>query len=301
MIPRNSGLPARKMVRFRTHKDNQKNVKIEIVEGGDDRGINVTRIGKCIIDDIPKGTPKGSNVDVRFDYKPDGRLTIHACLPEIDRKITMTLDRAAGLTDEEIDSWMKRLDSGLSDAMLAELPQSAPESSGEIVAASGSESPRTGSPGTSNAAAVLSMSSAPTQESSGKATNRSAGERSAPLLGRPPMIDVGDKSTCETGFSANQTHPLPVPIGSCADVVREKPDLELDPKDATSASKADESDLAMLAALGGRPKMPGTTSPEVPFIVTESPVGTPKRLTTEASDKKGKPKKTGGLFGRKQK
>ncbi|MCD0459754.1 Hsp70 family protein [Roseiconus lacunae] len=121
MIPRNSHLPARKMVRFRTHSDNQANVKIEIVEGGDDRGTNATRIGRCVVDDLPRGTPRGTNVDVRFDYARDGRLTVQASLPEIDRKITMTLDRAAGLTDDQMAFWSERLHEGVSDAMLAAL------------------------------------------------------------------------------------------------------------------------------------------------------------------------------------
>ena len=122
MIPRNSRLPASKMVRFRTHEDNQANVKIDIVEGGDDRGINATTIGKCIVDDLPTGTPKGTNVNVRFDYTPDGRLTVHASLPKINRKISMTLDRAAGLSRDDMKLWAKRLDDGLGDAGLAALP-----------------------------------------------------------------------------------------------------------------------------------------------------------------------------------
>ena len=108
MIPRNSSLPARKRVRFRTHQDNQVNVKIEIIEGGDDKGTNATAIGKCLVNDLPPKLPKGTNVDVQFDYTQDGRLTVRASLPEVDRKIKMTLNRAAGLSDEEVDLWTGR-------------------------------------------------------------------------------------------------------------------------------------------------------------------------------------------------
>ncbi|TWT89347.1 Hsp70 family protein [Stieleria varia] len=115
MIPRNSPLPARKRVRFRTHKDNQPNVKIDVVEGGDDRGTNATSIGKCLVDDLPAKTPKGTNVDVQFDYTQDGRLTVRASLPEMDRKIKLTLNRAAGLSDEQIEAWRERMEKGLGD------------------------------------------------------------------------------------------------------------------------------------------------------------------------------------------
>ena len=38
MIGRNSRLPATREIRFRTHRGNQPNVKIHVVEGGDDAG-----------------------------------------------------------------------------------------------------------------------------------------------------------------------------------------------------------------------------------------------------------------------
>ena len=115
MIPRNSSLPCQKQMRFRTHQNNQANVKIEIIEGGDDKGTNATKIGKCIVDKLPKNTPKGTSIDVLFDYGQDGRLKIGAELPDIDRNVQMTLDRAAGLSSDEIDSWRKRIDDGLVD------------------------------------------------------------------------------------------------------------------------------------------------------------------------------------------
>ena len=59
MIPRNSALPARKMMIFRTHSDNQSNVKINVIEGGDDRGTGATGIGKCVVENLPPKTPKG--------------------------------------------------------------------------------------------------------------------------------------------------------------------------------------------------------------------------------------------------
>ncbi len=115
MIPRNSSLPAQKRTLFRTHSDNQINVKIEVVEGGNDKGVNATKIGKCVVDDLPPKLPKGTEVDVRFDYAQDGRLTVSAVLPSVDRKVQMALDRAAGLSDAEIESWKLRIADGLID------------------------------------------------------------------------------------------------------------------------------------------------------------------------------------------
>ncbi len=131
MIPRNSKLPARKRVRFRTHADNQKNVKVQVVEGGDQRGTNATKIGKFLVDDLPAETPKGTSVDVQFDYAQDGRLTVSAQLPSIDCQATLTLNRAAGLSDEMLKKWRGRIQSGLGDPEPSESSEAEPETSSD--------------------------------------------------------------------------------------------------------------------------------------------------------------------------
>jgi len=119
MIKRNTSLPARKSIRFRTHEDGQRNVKVEVVEGGDDRGRNATRIGKCLVDDLPKGTPKGTFVDVLFDYSQDGRLVVSANLPTLKQAAEMTMDRAAGLSEEVLQKWTAILAAGITEETLA--------------------------------------------------------------------------------------------------------------------------------------------------------------------------------------
>jgi len=119
MINRNTALPARKRIRFRTHEDGQRNVKVEVVEGGDNRGRNATRIGKCLVDDLPKGTPKGTFVDVLFDYSQDGRLVVSANLPTLKQAAEMTMDRAAGLSEEVLEKWTALLAAGITEETLA--------------------------------------------------------------------------------------------------------------------------------------------------------------------------------------
>ncbi|PAY17032.1 hypothetical protein CKO51_23655 [Rhodopirellula sp. SM50] len=368
MIPRNSKLPARKMVRFRTHVNNQPNVKIQIVEGGDKRGINATPIGKCVVADLPKGTPKGTNVEVRFDYRADGRLTVHASLPEIDRKITMTLNRAAGLSDDEIAAWRSRLDDGLSDAMLASLAEhgddasalfSADDLTSEDADALPDESsidpseaavaeqvrtdqvqgfaalqhvePEPASSKTpvaaSKAAAILGVSQPPPSPAPVEPADRQDAVReSNPAYAASPVASeqaaqakraavkqVSSKDAAikiETNapaggpkLSVADAQKLAVAAGSAAPTVSEKPKLELDPKDAAPQVKADANDLAMLAALGGEAKSPRKA--DVPLIVTDVPAGKgrakPQPKQAAESKDPAKPRKAGGLFGRKRK
>jgi molecular chaperone DnaK len=125
MIKRNTSLPARKRIRFRTHEDGQRNVKVEVVEGGDDRGRNATPIGKCLVDDLPKGTPKGTFVDVLFDYSQDGRLMVSANLPTLDQAAEMTMDRAAGLSEEVLQKWAALLAVGITEDTLVQEAEAA--------------------------------------------------------------------------------------------------------------------------------------------------------------------------------
>ncbi|MCO8124847.1 Hsp70 family protein [Stieleria sp. TO1_6] len=329
MIPRNSRLPARKKVRFRTHSDNQANVKIEIVEGGDDRGTNATKIGKCVVDDIPRGTPKGTNVDVRFDYTADGRLTVHASLPEVDRKIKMTLDRASGLSEEDIEIWTTRLSEGFSDAMLADLAaavvaSNAVEDNDDNASQATSEQPdfspadavkpaaetiQQPSTKTPQVAAPQAIDSQPkTQSPAATRTPDPAAASAKPVPSNPkPSDDQPDfAAILNPGGSEKKTAPVVLPdvlgtaAGSGANQIKEKPQLKLDPKDSAPAVKADSNDLAMLAALGGSTAKPAPSSADIPMIVTDSPAK-PTAGNKSEPQKQTSDKKQGGFFSRKKK
>lgn len=116
MIPRNKQLPTRRTRQFTTARDNQRSVKVEIVEGGDDSGNNATLVGTCVVRDLPDGLPKLTPVDVTFEYGSNGRLTIDANLPTVGRKATLSLNRSAGLSESEIETWQRRIAAGFGDA-----------------------------------------------------------------------------------------------------------------------------------------------------------------------------------------
>ncbi len=94
MIKRNTSLPASNVSRFETIRENQRSVAVEVVEGGDKRGKNSARIGKCLIDDLPANLPRGTPVDVLFRYESDGLITVKASLPAAGRQANLTIDRA---------------------------------------------------------------------------------------------------------------------------------------------------------------------------------------------------------------
>jgi len=116
MIARNTPLPATHSVRFKTHKTNQSNVKIQVVEGGDDSGNDATQIGQCVVDQLPKNVEKGTKIDVEFQYEADGRLSVKASMPDIPREVRLVMTREAGLKPESFDYWKQRITEGLPDS-----------------------------------------------------------------------------------------------------------------------------------------------------------------------------------------
>ncbi len=119
LIARNSPLPATHRKKFKTFQDNQPNVAVRVVEGGDASGNQATHIGKCVVHDLPRNLPKGTPVEVSFSYTTNGRLLVEATLPSVHRSATLEIQRIAGLSEEDLLRWQQLL---LSDDWLQALP-----------------------------------------------------------------------------------------------------------------------------------------------------------------------------------
>ncbi len=121
MIARNSPLPAQTKRVFPTARDGQRGVSVEIIEGGTDTGDGATRIGQCVVYDLPEGLPKGTRVEVGFAYQSNGRLDVSASLPSIGKNASLELDRKFGLSSKQLDKWRRIIADGLTDDSLARL------------------------------------------------------------------------------------------------------------------------------------------------------------------------------------
>lgn len=116
MIPRNTQLPIKARKTFPTLRDNQRSVEVNVIEGGDDSGNNSTPIGKCKVKGLPENLPAKTPVQVTFKYGSDGRLTVQASLPTIEKDAEMTIERAAGLSDKAIAKWASMVETGIPDS-----------------------------------------------------------------------------------------------------------------------------------------------------------------------------------------
>ena len=93
MIPRNTPIPAKQTTRFKTIRDNQRSVAVDVVEGGDARGRYGTHIGKCVLGELPNHLPAGTPVDVTFHYDRDGLMRVQAILPATGQTAAIEIKR----------------------------------------------------------------------------------------------------------------------------------------------------------------------------------------------------------------
>lgn len=112
MIPKNTSLPAFHSAQFITARANQSSVVVPIVEGGDASGNDATRIGKCVVRDLPASLPSGSPIEVTFRYGQNGRLTVKAKVPGSGQEATSEIERSSGMTPDTLRSWNQRLRNG---------------------------------------------------------------------------------------------------------------------------------------------------------------------------------------------
>ena len=119
LLDRNTPLPATGSARFTTREDNQKQVSVDVIEGGDASGKNSTPIGRCLVKDLPAGLPAGTPVSVRFTYTQNGRLEVAAAVTGTEQATTLVLERTSGLSDDELSRWENRICRGFAEETLA--------------------------------------------------------------------------------------------------------------------------------------------------------------------------------------
>ena len=116
LIPKNTSLPAAKSKRFQTARTNQPSVRVAVVEGESPRPEHCIPLGKCVIRDLPPGLPKGTRIDVRYEYAANGRLSVSAHMPATGMSAHVEIERGVSEEVDNLDQWRRRLCPDLRDA-----------------------------------------------------------------------------------------------------------------------------------------------------------------------------------------
>lgn len=78
MIPRNTTVPHSVSQRFVTNSDNQQRIHVEILEGEAPDPMACTMIGDFRVTGLPPNLPKGSPVEITYEYDASGRISATA-------------------------------------------------------------------------------------------------------------------------------------------------------------------------------------------------------------------------------
>jgi molecular chaperone DnaK len=109
IIPRNTPLPCRVARTFVTERDNQRGVRVAVVEGESPRPEDCIRLGECVVRDLPEGLPKGTPIRVEYSYAANGRIAVAARVSQASQSAHVAIDRPDQRPLEGLDVWDARL------------------------------------------------------------------------------------------------------------------------------------------------------------------------------------------------
>jgi molecular chaperone DnaK len=109
LIPKNSPLPCNAASVFQTSKEDQRNVKIAVVEGESHRPEDCVAIGECVVRNLPEGLPKGTPVHVKYSYAANGRITVSARVGASRQSARVEIERQRSNDLGSLATWRKRL------------------------------------------------------------------------------------------------------------------------------------------------------------------------------------------------
>jgi molecular chaperone DnaK len=116
LIPKNTPLPCRAARAFKTAKDSQRSVAVDVVEGESHRPEECVQVGRCVIQELPPGLPRGTPVEVEYAYAANGTLSVLARVPAVRYSRQVDIRRHAPRDLGTLDEWRARLRNPASDA-----------------------------------------------------------------------------------------------------------------------------------------------------------------------------------------
>lgn len=105
IIPRNTALPAKKVDKFVTKRENQTSIVVSVLEGESREPTHCSLIGRAVVRDLPPQLPKGWPIQVTYEYRENGRLAVHATVPGTEQSVSMELENATGMSNARVRRW----------------------------------------------------------------------------------------------------------------------------------------------------------------------------------------------------
>ena len=110
IISRGALIPCRQVKDFQTSRDNQKQIRIIVMEGEGIHPEACVKLGTCYVKDLPENLSRGTPIEVCFECSLDGCLKITSYLPTLQSVVQTEINRTYGLSEDSILVSRKRLD-----------------------------------------------------------------------------------------------------------------------------------------------------------------------------------------------
>ena len=107
MIPRNTRLPFEVRQTFKTKRDKQQRVSIQVIEGDAPDPTACSLLGKCKITELPADLAKGSPIEVTYAFDASGRIRVRAEEKTAGKEASIEIERHGGLDDQQIDAYTR--------------------------------------------------------------------------------------------------------------------------------------------------------------------------------------------------
>ena len=108
LIPKNTPLPATATRIYRVRANSQRQIVIPIVEGESKDPNACSPLGRCIVTGLPEGLTKQTEVQVKFTYRQNGRLSLRVKVDGQPWK--QKIQRYTGVANRDLLKWKARLD-----------------------------------------------------------------------------------------------------------------------------------------------------------------------------------------------
>ena len=117
VIPRNTPLPFEVMREFVTRTDNQRSVKLQLLEGDSSLLDQCSPLAVAAIKHLPPNLPAGTPITVRYSFQANGRLEVDAKVASMGDEAHIELQRVRGMADQRVETWKKVIcqDGGYND------------------------------------------------------------------------------------------------------------------------------------------------------------------------------------------
>jgi molecular chaperone DnaK len=105
VIPRNTPLPLEVVRQFVTKVNDQRSVKVQLLEGNSSMPEQCSRLAVAAIKNLPPGLPAGSPIQVKYRIEANGRLHVEANVIGHGTEAKIELARVRGLSDQKVRQW----------------------------------------------------------------------------------------------------------------------------------------------------------------------------------------------------